>query len=701
MPFEQFATSIVFSPENGTYYTRSEVVTSFVFFTSFTVTITAKQNPYGASFSEAQQADNGVSYQAANAQVSNYQWILDGSTARYIGLEQYVSTASDDGFNGYFSAGLTINASYTVDVNGFVYTSGSGTYSNTGSSRYRADPPDPDITFTLSTSYTLAPPSILFDALPFYETTLTSVFDYPVKTSITSVGTFYGPLEESSTTYTATDQGYTFTSFSDVKTTKTQQNIFVGPGDIDYYMQVEWLGLGSDFGGQEIALINLNTNSIINAADYYDAVLVQADITSATSFSYALRNETFGWSVGSFDSIEPVFYTLTYDNTFSTLINTTTTSLITNFPVLEKNYFTYSFIKASTFTINIASVSTTSFTAQFVSNSQDNPFVTLDETFLQNWRLSYTYVQIIDTVQTISTPQFFEISGLNKLTSFGGLRRTHTITALKVYKANAQYAITGGGSWSLNPASIATGISYLYKATDFSYYTERAYFGSFADPDNESVFNMYSPADGSNVLLALIPLKDTAEQGKYPSYISVYAGSYSLANDRAETSLQSVTINQESSYQSVGATNVYQTINYFIGNNSNSSTTKTSSVALRLVDSVGSVSRFVRTTAENLDSAYINSYLPSIALYGPNVVFTRGLQGGAGYKVEGLLLNNYNSANPRTIVDESTTYFFPASITAYPVTSPFQIIQVYGEPSPSSRIPLHTIDLLRYSNSVL
>jgi len=122
-----------------------------------------------------------------------------------------------------------------------------------------------------------------------------------------------------------------------------------------------------------------------------------------------------------------------------------------------------------------------------------------------------------------------------------------------------------------------------------------------------------------------------------------------------------------------------------------------------LVDSVGSVSRFVRSTAENLDSAYINSYLPSISLYGGNVVFTRGLQGGAGYSIEGLLLNNYRTDAIRTSVDENSTYFFPASISAYPVTSPFQIIKVYGTgdfaTTPNLRMPLHTIDLLRYSNT--
>ena len=202
-----------------------------------------------------------------------------------------------------------------------------------------------------------------------------------------------------------------------------------------------------------------------------------------------------------------------------------------------------------------------------------------------------------------------------------------------------------------------------------TFYTEKASFASFAEPNYSTAYKNYSPADCSLVFLALIPLNTDAsdyndnEKDKYPSWISVYNGTFT--GDRATTSLSSVTINQSSSYVGSGSTNVYQTISYFIENNSASQTTRTRSIPMALQDEASSVSRLARTKAENLDSAYINAYLPSIPIEGSNVFFTQGLQAEASYNMDRLLLNAYTTA--LSTFAESATSSFPISTSFFSI----------------------------------
>ena len=205
-----------------------------------------------------------------------------------------------------------------------------------------------------------------------------------------------------------------------------------------------------------------------------------------------------------------------------------------------------------------------------------------------------------------------------------------------------------------------------------TFYTEKAFFGSFAEPNYVKVYKNYSPADCSLVFLALIALDSESsgyndtEKNKYPSWISVYNGTFSLNNDIASSNLQSVTINQSSSYLGSGATNVFQTKSYFIGNDTQNATTETTSIAMALQGEATSVSRLRRTFAENLDSAYYYAS-PAVLLFGSDVVYTYGLQEEAGYNIDGRLMNAYTTA--RSTFAGSGTSSFPISTSAmsYPM----------------------------------
>jgi hypothetical protein len=241
-----------------------------------------------------------------------------------------------------------------------------------------------------------------------------------------------------------------------------------------------------------------------------------------------------------------------------------------------------------------------------------------------------------------------------------------TTTASYSYRSNT-YGITidnagnpNGRSYTFAPVFVQSSLVVRspVSSNPDTFYTEVASFASFADPSYTSPYTGYLPPACSLVFVNLIALNDTAEEGKYPSWISVYDGTFS-GNDRATTSLESVTVNQSSSYVGVGSTNVYQTINYFIANNTNSLTTKTTSVAMVLNGVGSSVSRLIRTKVDNLDSAYINSYLPPISLDGLNVVFTKGLQTTAGYNINKLLMNAYTTA--KSTFADSATSSFPVS----------------------------------------
>jgi hypothetical protein len=311
--------------------------------------------------------------------------------------------------------------------------------------------------------------------------------------------------------------------------------------------------------------------------------------------------------------------------------------------------------------------------------------------------VSYSYLQIIST--TSNYTQFVEISGLNIATSLS-VRSIVTTTASRTDRGN-QWEVVGdfngnlvGKSYSFAPVFQQSALAIRspeYTNPD-TFYTEKASFASFAEPNYSIAYNGYSPANCSLVFLALVALNTEGyyEGGHYPSWISVYDGTFGY--DIASTSNQSVTVSQSSLYAGSGATNVYQTITYFIGNNANSQTTRTISVAMSLANSASSVSRLVRIKAENLDSAYSNPflpYLPTISLNPYNVVFTQGLQGSASYNIDKLLMNAYTVS--QSTFAGSATSSFPISFNTdyfYLLRNKITINSVYDNQFNSFNTPL-------------
>ena len=490
-----------------------------------------------------------------------------------------------------------------------------------------------------------------------YITTVTSSA-VTIRKTTESTATFYGPLEESETTYTYVYPETIEHTFTNIKTL-TQSELF---WDVEYQSKtfnIEWLGY-SGGGAQNLGLVYTAT-AVSKDISAYDAVLMETD-----SFSSSNQRESFAYGASFDDEYDGDTYTLTYD-----IITTATIASQTT--ILDKelfyfiNSFYYGFISTYTTGTTIYTAGTSSETIELTSASKGFVYTYDSDAFAVSG-VSYSAIQAISTTSNFT--QFVELSGLNKATSFI-VRSFVTTTASYTHRGNAYGAsVDGGGnpdgrSYSFAPVfpESALVIRSPENTNPDTFYTEKASFASFAEPNYSTAFRGYSPAKASLVFLALVPLNDTAEEGKYPSWISVYDGTFS-GNDREQSTLESVTAYQSSSYVGSGATNVYQTITFFINNNSASQTTKTTSIAMNLANSASSVSRLVRATAENLDSAYGADYLPSIPLVGLHVVFTQGIHSDASYNINRMLLNAYTTA--KSTFAGSATSSFPISVSGMP-----------------------------------
>jgi hypothetical protein len=487
------------------------------------------------------------------------------------------------------------------------------------------------------------------------KTTTITTISADIRKISSIIATYYGPLDNSEITYERLVNTLVPNTFSDIKIVCNNSAIITSYGGKSNTISIEWFGYAG-LGEQFLGLIYTSTEENKDIS-LYDKIMMETD-----SFSSSNKKEIF--SYGAFFSdvtYSGDTYTLTYDIiTYSEVESQTTTLQKESLVVI--NSFVYGFIKTNTADTTISTAGTYSDSIELISYSK-SPVILFDTNIWAVSGVSYTVVQTISTTSNFT--QFVELSGLNEATSFE-VRSFATITSPYTSRANGQVVSAGtGAGYSFAPIFTQSVLT-IRPPESPTFYTEKASFGSFADPNYSTAYKNCSPEDCSLVFLALVALNTDAssyadnEANKYPSWISVYNGTFS-GNDRASTSLESVTVSQSSSYVGAGSTNVYQTITYFIGNNSASQTTGTRSIPMILQNQASSVSRLARTVAENLSSAYINSWLPSIPLRGENVVYTQGLQADAGYNISGTLMNAYTT-NQSTFA-ESATSSFPISVS--------------------------------------
>ena len=613
---------------------------------------------------------------------------LGANTARYSGIEDYTASAAGKNFGDPYNnnAGSTRSevASLTINSDGSYIVSGAGTYTTF----YQ----NTDARVGSSTTYPITNfPNI--DYVMLKKTTTTTLAVDIRKTSEENA-TYYGPLEDSEATYSRMITTMVPNTFSSIKRTINSSAVITGYGNISNTVNIEWLGYSSG-GAQNLGLVYTTTGASKNISPY-DKIMMETD-----SFSSSNQRESFNYGSGFTDSFVEDTYTLTYDTITTSEVASQTTTL-ERASISNINSFIYGFIKTNTADTTIYTAGTSTESVELTSASKGFVY-TFDSNFFAVSGVSYTAVQAISTTSNFT--QFVELSGLGKATSFI-VRSFVTITASFIYRNNA-FGITSnfagplGSRYTFAPVfpESALVIRSPEQSNPDTFYTEEASFASFAEPDYSTAYKNYSPEDCSLVFLALIALNTEGSGGgvdgaKYPSWISVYNGTF--AGDRAITSNESVTVYQSSSYVGSGATNVYQTITYFINNNASSQTTKTTSIAMALANEASSVSRLARTAVENLDSAYISYLLPSLKLVAANVFFTQGLQGDASYNIDKLLLNAYTTA--KSTFAGSATSSFPVSISEmpYPIyRNKIRIDSAYGGAVPFNSLQ---IGLLRYTS---
>lgn len=521
-------------------------------------------------------------------------------------------------------------------------------------------------------------------------TTVTNLSALINKTTIGNA-TYTGPLEGSQTAYTYPSLIYPGVpnTFQNIKTLKDYYKFFWEVEEDSKTFNIEWIGY-SGGGAQNIGLVYTEIGQGKDISEYA-SVLMEKD-----SFFSSKGKLRFDYSNSFSDEGAGIPYTLTYDIITTSEVQSQKTR-IQRQTISSINSFLYGFINTNITNTTIYTAGKASISTELTSYSAG--FVTTVGTEYVRSGLSYTQVQAISTTSNFT--QFVEISGLNKAESFI-VRSFVTTTASYTFRGNAYQRTANldgtpnGYSFSFVPAFVE---SYLVirappSSNPDTFYTEKAIFGSFAEPSYSIAYNNYSPANCSLVFLALVPLNTQEENGSgYPSWISVYDGTFS-GIDRASASNESVTVSQSSSYVGTGATNVYQTISYFIGNNPDSQTTRTTSVAMALASSANSVSRLARTKAENLDSVDMNVYLPSIPIEGANVFFTQGLQGDADYNIDKLLINAYTTA--KSTFAGSAVSSFPVSVSQlpYPIRrNKIRIDIAYNEADNNT----YNVGLLRYA----
>jgi len=718
MPYEQYLSSASTSAYVGTTYTESTAtggVTATViidapieltetFYNSTGLSYTAVGGIYG--FTASGTSLQSASYSAAYTFTSQFSSSSAGQTASTeyktsYGNESYSvsgrelraeasngidGNGNSGGQNNFSSTTYSATASWNSDSSSFV---GDGGITTTSSYSLYIN------TFITSDgtsgSSTLSPSFINYF---FGSTTSITTLSVNLRKTTESTATLFGPLEYSEVTYTYIIETAVNHTFSSIKTLVNNKPFW----DVEYQsktFKIEWIGY-SGGGAQNLGLVYTGT-AVSKDISEYAKILMETDSFSSSnqrdvfSFGSAFTNENFQDS-----------YTLTYDTITTSAVASQTTTL-ERASIGSINSFLYGFIKTNTADTTIYTAGTSTESVELVSASQRFIY-TYNPAIVAVSGASYSEVQAISTTSNFT--RFVELSGLNKATSFV-VRSFVTTTAPYTYRTNV-YGVTVDVGGNPNGRSYAFAPIFPQRALVIrppessnpdTFYTEKASVASFAEPSYSTAYKNYSPADCSLVFLALVALNTEGSDGgidgsRYPSWISVYDGTFS--GDRASTSNQSARVSQSSSYVGTGATNVYQTISYFIGNNPDSQTTRTTSIAMALANSASSVSRLSRTAVENLDSAYINSYLPSIPLNASDVFFTQGLQGNASYNMDKLLLNAYTTA--KSTFAGSATSSFPISVSNMPFNiyrNKIRIDSAYDAVDYNS----FNRGLLRYSNT--
>jgi hypothetical protein len=719
MPYEQYLSSASTSAYVGTTYTESTAtggVTATVvfdppvsvtqtFYNSTGLRYTAVGGIYGFTAS-------GTSLQSAsNAYADPNTYLSASSSGGQTASTEYKTSYGNESYS-VSGMQVSVEASDGIDVNGNSggqSTLSSTTYSATGSWNSDSSSFDGEGGITTTSSYSLyintfitsdgtSGSSTLSPNLINYflgSTTSITTLSVNLRKTTESTATLFGPIEDSEATYTYIIETAVNHTFSSIKTLVNNKPFW----DVEYQsktFKIEWIGY-SGGGAQNLGLVYTTTGANKDISPYAKVMM------ETNSFSSSNQRNVFSYGSSFSDEGEQVTYTVTYDTITTSAVESQTTTLERQ-TIADINSFLYGFIKTNTADTTIYTAGTSTLSAELFSYSKQPVYINPYGTQFAGSGVSLTQVQAISTTSNFT--RFVELSGLNRATSFI-VRSFVTTTAPYTFRGNV-YGITvdvggnpNGRSYAFAPIfpQSALVIRPPESSNPDTFYTEKASVASFAEPSYLTAYKNYSPADCSLVLLALVALNTEGSAGgvdgsQYPSWISVYDGTF--AGDRASTSNQSARVSQSSSYVGTGATNVYQTISYFIGNNPDSQTTRTTSIAMALANSASSVSRLARTAVENLDSAYINSYLPSIPLNASDVFFTQGLQGNASYNMDKLLLNAYTTA--KSTFAGSATSSFPISVSNMPFNiyrNKIRIDSAYDAVDYNS----FNRGLLRYSNT--
>ena len=664
-------------------YTSSTIMSgSYTYFQS---------DEFGSGSNSGSYQSQGVSFSEESYGPQSYSI---SSSESNLAINKYGDPLGASGATLSVTYSWTATGSWNADSSSFD-SEGKGVNVYIGLYTATAEGTAENIVDTGSYSFTVTP-----SLLPYFFAITTSTTNSSVNLRKTteSTSTFYGPIGSSSTTYTYIRTTQVSHVLSDIKTTISDSRIFWAAEGRSRTFNIEWLGY-SGSGAQNLGLVYTETGVNKDISEYA-AVLMETD-----SFTSSNQNESFSFGPSFGDSYNGTVYTLTYDSTTLTALVTTVTELSRE-SVETIDFFTYGFLKTyttvRTLPVPIISVEELELTSASMK-SVDANYNTAQYAVSG---VSYSAVQEILT--TSSFTQFFWLQALSKVTS-STLRGLVNTTASYSYRFNTIGNKGNGRSYTFAPTFTNSLLSIRTpeSSNPDTFYTEEATFGSFAQPSYTQVFTNYSPSEASLVFLALVALnteediafRETKDAGAYPSWISVYNGTFGI--DRASSTNQSVTVFQSSSYSSGVTTSVYQTISYFVGNNPDSATTRSTSIVISLQGSTTSVSRLVRTKAENLTSAYISgvSYLPSIPISGSNLVFTHGLQSGASYNIDRMLINAYTTG--RSTFANSATSTFPASVSK--MTNPIfrnkiRIDSTYAFFETGSNS--FNVPLLRYSNVI-
>jgi len=631
VPYSKYIASVSFSPYISS--TRSRTVSEGGGTSSSTYGYTIQEGHYSFSEYESFIDISGGYFSSFSSQSSTLSYGY--TTASYL-LVQTASSQTRYPANTNIIPNIpasTANDSYgyTLSAFGTFFTNSDG-WSVSGVESYTDS----------STAYqsTIVPNFDLPDFVEIYAP-LTITTDIELRLTTTQQKTYYGPLSSSTTSYSEITTTNSLVEGLTKKVISLVSYFIVGQGNrtytdnYDYYDRIQ---------GQELLAI-YTTSALSEQISSYGTVIHRTE-----SFSATRSAEAIAYVIGDATSSGTESYTLTFDNitTANVLSTLTTLERLTRSTI---NFFTYGYIRSGTTTFNVTTANTQSNTSSFTFQAS----VAGEGGFAST--ASLTYLAHKATISQITS--YREISGLSKADSFLvrvlGKSLT-TITYVQGFEANNLFVEAPA------PLTFNTffGSTFDQVSKVGTFYTERATFASFATPSYTQAFKNYSPEGLSLFLLALIALNDTAEQGAYPSSISIYDGTFTSSRDRQSTTLLSVTVNQSSSSSGLN-TSAYQTVTFNSGNNTNSSTTKTTSIVLSLVSQASSDIRLVRTYAENITSLFTLSYLPTMPLDGARVVYTSGLQGDASYNINRLMINAYTT-NQSTFA-ESATSTFPASVS--------------------------------------